>query len=83
MVIYSNIDASFVSYVMQKHAEFEDMSHNPATLKKLCVITIRDHLPCKTIENFSKLGLPPGLLPMVTFSGLAEDLTLMWWQGKE
>ena len=80
--IHTNVDASIVSYVTRKHAEFEVISGNPETLHKLCVVTIRQHLPHKTDENFTRLGLPPGLLSKVTLRSLAEELDLMWQQGK-
>ena len=75
---HTNVDASIVSYVVQKHSEFEDISHNPASLEKLSMVAIRQHLPIKSDENFARLGLPPGLLSLVTLSCLAEDLHQMW-----
>ena len=80
--IHTSVDESIVSHITRKHAEFENTSETPAMLTKLCMMTIRQYLPCKTDENFSKLGLPPGLLSLVTLSSLAEELNLMWWQGK-
>ena len=79
----THLGASFVSLVANKCVEFQITSHNPATLRKLSVMTIRQHLLIKTNENFAQIVLPPQLLSLVTLSGLAEKLNLMWLQGEE
>ena len=58
--------------------EFEQLSQNAMALTKLCVITIRQNLPCKTDEDFDRLGLPPALISLVKLSNVAEEIALMW-----
>ena len=79
--IHTNVDANIVKHVVKKHAEFEDISMNPAPLKKLCMVIIRQCLPLKTDKNFAKLGLPHTLLSLVSLAGLAEELHRMWLKG--
>ena len=81
--IRTNVDPSIVSYVMTKHEEFKVISTNPTFLQKLCLIAIRQNINYKTKDNFGALGLPSGLLSLVTLRGLAEELDIMWWQGKK
>ena len=80
--IHTNINASSVTYVVQKHEDFENISQVPDKLKKLCMLTIRQHLPIKSDENFAKLGLPSGLLSLVTLASLAKELDRMWQEGQ-
>ena len=73
----ADIDMMYIKrYVIKKQAEF-DRNQNPAALKKLCTLTVRDNLACKTEENFARLGLPPALLSLVMHHTLAEEIDLM------
>ena len=63
--------------------DWEILSHSAPSLQQMCVVTIRQHLPVKTVENFATLGLPPMLMSSVSLHGLAEEITQMWKSGKE
>ena len=65
-----------------KHLELKNTKDNPATLKKSCVVTIRQCLLIKTNECFGQLGLPPELLSLVMLTGLAEEINRMWYHGR-
>ena len=47
-----------VQLAMEKHREFEEMSHSAASLQKLTVFVIRQNVRDKTEENFAQLELP-------------------------
>ena len=64
--------------ITEKKEEFEDMSHQPAPLKKQCMITVRKNLLCKSDKNFASLGLPPQLLSYVKLRDLADELLEEW-----
>ena len=49
-----------------------------ASLSKLCTVTIRQHMPNKSSENFDKLGLPPKLVQQVSHGTLSKQLIHMW-----
>ena len=81
--IPADVDADIVSHVISKYKELNEMSSKTDTLQKLCMITIRQHLPSKTDENFAKLGLPPVLLSLVKLHTLADEIDLMQHQCHE
>ena len=64
-------------HVMTYYTELDDMSQNPEALMKLCILTTRHHMPCKTDDKFARLGLPHKLLTMVNFNSLADDVNEM------
>ena len=78
--VWSHI--AVIKCITKKYSEFKHISHNPATMKKLCVMTIRQHLTIKSDESFAQLGLPAPLLSLVTLNRLAEELNMMWCKGK-
>ena len=67
--------------IMSWLKEFNNKSRIPSRLKKLCVFTIRQNMRQRHDEDFCQLRLPPGLLPSVTLSGLAEELYQMYPDG--
>ena len=69
LTIYDRSDPENMEYDAYDH----DANKNIG-LKKLCILSIRQHMPYKTDDHFTRLGLPPTLLPAVTFSKLACDL---------
>ena len=58
--------------------ELEMMKPDPPSLLNLSVLAIRQHMPCKTMGCFMKLGLPLILLPVVTYQNLANELIALW-----
>ena len=71
------VNNPFVSHIIGRLALFKQESHVPASLSKLCILTIRQHLPRKTDENFARLGLRPGHLCLVKHEKLAEVMQEM------
>ena len=80
---FGNIPPFFSSHIKAKYAEMRELGEKPANLKKLCVIRIRTCIRYKSDENFASLSLPPGLLPLVTLSRLADEMQQMYTKAKE
>ena len=62
-----SIIASKLEHLWTLHAQV-------TTLQKMCIFCIRENLPCKSDEDFGKLGLAPGLLHLVKFQHVADEI---------
>ena len=69
---------NIIAQIRQILEHFEQESHNPASMSKLCILTIRQHLPMKADANFARLGLPTRLLCLVKHEKLAEEIQFMF-----
>ena len=67
---YNSVDTR----IWQTLEQFEHESHNPEKLTTICILRIRQHVPVKTDDNLSRLGLPPVLMRLVKLAPLAEEM---------